>query len=175
MLFYPYSTMECFRWRIADNCGPEKSVKCSLRSRDFLGMSLTTDSQPSQAILLSPGFDKRNPRYYNKNFCIYNISLDCPVEMVELIPTARTTQLSDAQSCRDYLSFHTTSQRTPLIELCGADVKDTLAYRTIPSTSFSAILWSDDNGKDVGRFEILARCKIPEQGYGSGAGRLTPN
>lgn len=171
-LFNPYSTMRCYRWRIADNCGPENTVKCSLRHRDNLYTSLATNSQVSQATLLSPGFGKKNPGYYNKNFCIYNVSLDCPEEMVELVPTARTTQLSDTQSCRDYLSFHVNSQRTPLIELCGAAVKDTLAYRTIPSTSFSAILWSDDNENDQGRFEILARCKVPE---GSGAGRLTPN
>lgn len=115
------STVRCFRWRLADNCGSEHSLKCSLRHRANLYQALATDSSLTQATLLSPGFDRPNQAYYNRNLCIYNISLDCPEEEeVELIPTDRTTYLSDAQTCRDYLSFHVESQTPPLIELCGA-------------------------------------------------------
>lgn len=190
-LFPTHSTVRCFRWRLADNCGPEHSLKCSLRHRANLHQALATDTSRTQATLLSPGFNRpKNQAYYNRNLCIYNISLDCGTEEgegeVELIPTQRTTSLSDAHTCRDYLSFHVESQVPPLLELCGAAVGDPRAYRTIPSSSFSAVLWTNDNDVDLGGFEIVAKCRAPapapapdaappaKQGQGSGAGELTP-
>lgn len=157
--------MRCFRWRIADNCGEDRSLKCSMRHRANLDDTLITDG--SAYHLRSPGFDKRGnrSRYYNRNFCIYNVSLDCPDEMVELVPTSSTTKLSDThpEPCQyqDYLTFHIDSKRKPLIELCGAAVTDRRNYHTIPSSSFHAVLWTNDNSADLGQFEIIAQCKAP--------------
>ena len=171
------SSRRCFRWRLADNCGLENAVKCSLRHRNDLYQSSIASADLNEATLFSPGFEKPRPGYFNKNFCIYNISLDCPDEMVELTPTQTTTGLNDTQSCRDYLSFHVDSQRTPLMELCGSAVSNPSAYRTIQATSFYAVLWSDNDGYDKGKFEIKATCKTAPQGQGegSGAGNLTPD
>ena len=167
--------MRCFRWRLADECGPDNKLKCSLRNRNNLNQPLETDSYRTEVTLRSPGFERKNPGYYNKNFCIYNISLDCPEEMVELIPTKRTTQLSDpTDNCRDYLSFHTDSHRLPLTELCGEEVGDYLAYSTIPSSSFYGVLWSNDDDYERGQYEIVAKCKIPDiQGSGDNDTILT--
>ena len=82
---------------------------------------------------------------------------------MELTPTKLTTQLSSpANSCQDYLSFHTDSHRLPLIELCGEEVGDHLAYKIIPSSSFYGILWSNDDGFEHGQYEIVAKCKPPD-------------
>jgi hypothetical protein len=166
-----YSTRRCFRWRIADSCGQDHTLKCSLRHRENLHESITTNADLTRATIFSPGFEKQKPKYFNRNFCIYNISLNCPDEMVELVPSELTTEFADT---RDYLSFHVNSTRRPFLELNGADVARPSAYTTIPSTSFSTVLWSDHNGKDKGRFEILARCRHQEQREGSGVGTLAP-
>ena len=155
-----HSTMECFRWRLADDCGPDHdTLKCDLRHRTELDQTLIVTSQGSSVTFRSPGFDRRNPGYKNRNLCIYNISLNCDGNAAELEPSTQTTSLSDGDTCQDYLSFHMDSQRQPLMKLCGDDVKDQTKYRTIYSTSFYGVLWSNNNKSESGRFEITATCK----------------
>ena len=60
------------------------------------------------------------------------------------------------------------------MELCGSAVSNPSAYRTIQATSFYAVLWSDNDGYDKGKFEIKATCR-QGLGEGSGAGKLTPD
>ena len=149
--------MKCFRWRAADQCGSDRRLKCALRDRG-LGGDIFTDATLTSATIYSPGFNRG--RYFNRNFCIYNISLQCPDELVELEPTHTTTNLSDSHNCRDYLSFHVDSERQPLMRLCGGDVTDPTKYNTdIPSSNFYGILWTNDNEHQTGRFEIKAKCK----------------
>ena len=176
MSFFLYSTVRCFNWKFADDCGADHdTLRCRLRQRYDFNQSTLISAHSSSATLLSPGYDRTNPGYYNRNYCIYNISLDCPSNVVELEPTSRTTGLSDAQPCRDYLSFHVDSQRHPLIKLCGQDVADATKYSDIQSNNFYGVLWSNHNKVQSGLFEIIARCKnIPAQGSGAGELELAP-
>ncbi len=168
--------MKCFKWRTAEKCGPENSLKCALRQRTDLDATLTTYDNSQNVVILSPGFERQEPAYYNRNFCIYNISLNCQHELVDLTPFHRTTNLSDADTCEDYLSFHVGSRRE--MTLCGSDVKDPTKYHTIPSSSFYGVLWSNHNMFERGRFEIQASCKTPAptpELLGSGDKVLIPN
>ena len=112
--------MKCFRWRIADECGPKKTLKCALRHRVQLdGTLFPLDSLTRSVMIASPGFNRSSPHgaYFNRNLCIYNISLNCSQEMVELEPNIiQTTSLSDAEDCLDYLSFHVPSRREPVMK-----------------------------------------------------------
>ena len=169
--------MKCFRWRIADECGPKRTLKCALRHRVQLdGTLFPLDSLTQSVMITSPGFNRSSPHgaYFNRNLCIYNISLNCPQEMVELEPNLlQTTSLSDAEDCLDYLSFHVPSRREPVMkQLCGAEIMDPTAYSTIPSSNFYAILWSNDNINDLGKYKIRARCKKAESNQGSGNGPM---
>ncbi len=172
--------MKCFKWRTADKCGPENSLKCALRQRTNLDAPLTTYANSQSVVLLSPGFDRQEPHgaYYNRNFCIYNISLNCQHELVDLTPFHRTTNLSDADTCQDYLSFHVGSHRSREMTLCGSDVMNPTKYQTIPSSSFYGVLWSNHNMFERGKFEIQASCKTPASTpelLGSGDKLLIPN
>ena len=151
--------MKCFKWRTADKCGSQNTYKCALRHRADLDATLTTYDNSQSVVLLSPGFDRQDPAYFNRNFCIYSISLKCQYESVALTPFHRTTNLSDADTCQDYLSFHDGSRR--VMTLCGADVMNPTKYHTIQSSSFYGVLWSNHNMFERGRFEIQASCKTP--------------
>ena len=114
---------------------------------------------------LSPGFYRRSasqPKgaYFNRNFCIFNISLDCPDKMAELVPSEHTNSLSDSDTRRDYLSFHTHSSTRPNFKLYGGQIRDASQYQLLPS-SFYGVLWTNDNQNESGRFEIEARCTAP--------------
>lgn len=169
LFFSSYSTVKCFRWRIARQCGDNDDIiKCSLKHRVRLDKILEPTNQGQSVTLLSPGFHRYNttdPKgaYYNRNFCVFNISLSCPEEMVELKPSARTNTLSDAHNCQDYLSFHIHSTPNPLFKLCGSEIMDQTEYSVIPSSSFYGVLWSNDNKTEKGRFEIEAKCKAPSE------------
>ncbi len=172
--------MKCFKWRTADKCGPENSLKCALRQRTNLDAPLTTYANSQSVVLLSPGFERQEHHgaYYNRNFCIYNISLNCQHELVDLTPFHRTTNLSDADTCEDYLSFHVRSHKSREMTLCGSDVMNPTKYQTIPSSSFYGVLWSNHNMFERGKFEIQASCKTPAsipELLGSGDKLLIPN
>ena len=159
-----FSTVKCFRWRVARQCETRQSqVRCSLKHRPNLDVILETNHEQS-VTFTSPGFHRQNttePKgaYYNRNFCIFNISLSCQEELVELKPSERTNSLSDADTCRDYLSFHATSTPYPNFKLCGREIMDTTKYQIIPSSTFYGVLWTNDNQNEWGRFEIEASCK----------------
>ena len=158
--------MKCFRWRVARECGKENvEVKCSLKHRAALDAVLEPMQQGQSVTFTSPGFHRQNttePKgaYYNRNFCIFNISLVCPDRMVELIPLEPTNTLSDSDTCQDYLSFHTHSSSHPHFKLCGRQIMDRTQYQLMPSSRFYGVLWTNNNQNERGRFEIKARCKI---------------
>ena len=149
-------------------CGPNSdTVKCALRHRTKLDSRLTVNTDSTTVTMISPGFNRSHPHgsYYNRNLCIYNISLNCKDENVKLEPHFVTTYLSDADTCLDYLSFHINSQREPLMKFCGTDVMNRRKYRNVPSSSFYGILWSNDNMYQKGKFQIQATCEeLPGSG-----------
>lgn len=153
------STVKCFRVRFADQCGANDELRCALRHRINLDNKAITDSYYSEATFRSPGFFRRRPAYYNRNFCIYNISLTCPEEIVNVEQTV-STGLSDTE---DYLSFHTGSKRKPVKVLNMEKLQNSRSF-TIPSASFYAVLWSNNDKIDGGKFEIKATCQTADQG-----------
>ena len=161
-----FSSVKCFRWRVARECGEDSvEVRCSLKHRSSLDAVLEPTHNGQSVSFLSPGFYRRStsqPKgaYFNRNFCIFNISLDCPEKMAELVPSERTNSLSDSDTRRDYLSFHTHSSSRPNFKLYGGQIRDTSQYQLLPS-SFYGVLWTNDNENESGRFEIEARCKAP--------------
>ena len=174
-----HSTVKCFRWRVARECGRDSlGVKCSLKHRTALDVTLEPLHQGQSVTFISPGFHRQTttkPKgaYYNRNFCIFNISLDCQDEMVELTPSERTNTLSDSDTCQDYLSFHTYSSSHPHIKLCGKQIMDRTEYQLLPSSRFYGVLWTNDNQNERGRFEIKARCNAPSE-ISIGSGRIFP-
>lgn len=162
--------MRCFRWRTGDKCGEEQKLKCSLRHRPNQDRDISTNHDSTEAHFFSPGYDRTNPGYYNKNFCLYNISLDCPDNLVEITPNIPSTPLSDGETCTDYLSFHVdNNKQSPITRLCGASITDPTSYRPlISSPSFHAVLFSDDNGVERGRFSLTAKCYNSQHGSGAG-------
>ena len=169
------SSVKCFQWRVARECGRDRvGVKCSLKHRAALDNTLESTQNRKSVTFLSPGFYRQNtsnPKgaYFNRNFCIFNISLNCDEVMVEMTPLERTNSLSDPDTCQDYLSFHTHSSTRPDFKLCGRQIMDATQYRLLPSSSFYGVLWTNDNKNERGRFEVEARCKTnSETDYGSG-------
>ena len=170
------STMKCFKMRTADGCTEDHNVHCLMRrrSKQVKEDNLLIEGPLRQsATLYSPGYNKTSPFYLNRNFCIYNVSLDCPGQMVSINAKPNTLPLSDTDTCQDYLWFDTSSTGLPR-RICGNEIinfNDTTA-----SSTFLAILWTNGN-KSAGRFEIEARCNhiaLPTGGSGDFTG-LTSN
>ena len=73
--------MKCFRWRVARECGKDNfEVKCNPKHRAALDTILESMHQGQSVTFTSPGFHRQNtsePKgaYFNRNFCIFNISL----------------------------------------------------------------------------------------------------
>ena len=155
--------MKCFKWKTAEECqstrGPQSSqhVKCSLKHRARAEEEIEVGLDDRSATLYSSNYNRTSrPFYLRKNFCIYNISLDCPGEIVSL--TSKLTNpeygLSDKNTCEDYLWFSTSSNGDPK-KICGDDIigfSDNLLTR-----SFLGILWSNEKNSK-GKFQIEARC-----------------
>ena len=147
-------------------CGKNSvEVRCSPKYRADLDADFEPTHNGQSVSFLSPGFYRRStsqPKgaYFNRNFCIFNISLDCPDKMAELVPSEYTNSLTDSDTRRDYLSFHTHSSTHPNFKLCGGQIRDASQYQLLPS-SFYGVLWTNDNQNESGRFEIEARCKAP--------------
>ena len=140
-------------------------VKCSLKHRSNLNAVLEPTYNGQSVSFLSPGFYRQStsqPKgaYFNRNFCIFNISLDCPDKMAELVPSEVTNSLSDSETRRVYLSFHTQSFSRPNFKLYGGQIRDASQYQLLPP-SFYGVLWTNDNQNESGRFEIEARYKAP--------------
>ena len=95
---------------MARECGRDSlGVKCSLKHRAVLDVTLEPIHQEQSVTFISPGFYRQTttePKgaYYNTKYCIFSISLDCPDRMVELIPLEPTNTLSDSDTCHDYTS-----------------------------------------------------------------------
>ena len=160
--------MKCFKMRTADGCtGGASHLRCLMkgRSKQVKESQLLIEGPLRQSVTIySPGHNKTNPFYLNRNFCIYNISLDCPGQRVSLNSKPNTLPLSDADSCQDYLWFDTSSNGQPR-RICGNDIVN--FNDTTDATSFLAVLWTNGD-ESAGRFEIEARCNIMVPAGGSG-------
>ena len=148
--------MKCYKWRTAEDCFSGFHLRCSMRNRSQVEEDITVGPCNRSATMVSPGYCYTNsePYYSNNNFCIYNISLNCPGEMVSLTSKLTDYGLADGETCEDYLWFDTSSTGHPR-RLCGDEIigfKDSLHTQ-----SFIGILWSN-RVKSEGKFEIEARC-----------------
>jgi hypothetical protein len=153
--------------RTADGCnGGAHHLQCLMkgRSKQVKESQLVIEGALQQSVTMySPGHDKTNPFYLNRNFCVYNISLDCPGQRVSLNSKPNTLPLSDADSCQDYLWFDTSSNGQSR-RVCGNEIVN---FNDITDAkSFLAVLWTNGN-KSAGRFEIEARCNTV---YADGSG-----
>ena len=159
--------MKCFKTRTADGCsGGAHHLQCLMkrRSKQVNESQLVIEGPLQQSVTMySPGHHKTNPFYLNRNFCIYNISLDCPGQRVSLNSKPNTLQLSDGDTCQDYLWFDTSSSGQPR-RVCGNEIIN--FNDTTDATSFLAVLWTNGN-RSAGKFEIEARCnKVHADGSG---------
>ena len=147
--------MRCFKWRTAEDCSVDHHLRCSLRNRFSAEVDVTVGPHDHSATLFSPSYNRTsNPFYLNYNFCIYNISLKCPGEIVSLTSKLTDYGLSDGDTCQDYLWLDTSSSGQPL-KICGDDIID---FRdSLNTQSFIGILWSNKDNSE-GKFEIEARC-----------------
>lgn len=152
--------------RIADGCTQGNHIHCLMkrRSKQVKEDQLVVDGPLCQSVTLySPGYNKTSPFYLNRNFCIYNVSLDCPGQTVSINAKPSTRPLSDADTCQDYLWFDTSSSGLPH-RICGSDI---VTYNdTTVATSFLAVLWTNGD-KSAGKFEIEAKCNTHVEGSGT--------
>ena len=151
--------MKCFKMRTATGCGEPNDFRCLMkrRSKQVKEDQLLVEGPLRQSVTFySPGHNKTNPFYLNRNFCIYNISLNCPGQTVSLTSKANTLPLSDADNCEDYLWFDTSSNGLDR-RVCGNDIIN--FNDTTNATSFLAVLWTNEN-KSAGRFEVEASCNM---------------
>ena len=159
--------MKCFKVRTADRCwGGAHHLRCltKRRSKQVNESQLVIEGPLRQSVIMySPGYHKTYPFYMNRNFCVYNISLDCPGQRVTLNSKPNTLQLSDGDTCQDYLWFDTSSSGQPR-RVCGNEIVN--FNDTTHATSFLAVLWTNEK-ISTGRFEIEARCN-QVQADGSG-------
>ena len=150
--------MKCFKIRTADGCtGGANHLQCQMkrRSKQVKEEELVIEGALQQSVTMySPGHSKTRPFYLNRNFCVYNISLDCPGQRISLNSKPNTLAFSDTDTCQDYLWFDTSSNGQPR-RVCG---NETVNFNdTTDATSFLAVLWTNGD-QSAGRFEIEARC-----------------
>ena len=148
--------MKCYKWRIAENCLSGFHLRCSLRSRGNLEEDVMVGLCNRSATMFSPGFcyTETVSYYSNYNFCIYNISLNCPGEIVNLTSRLTDYGLADGDTQEDYLWFDTSSTGHPQ-KICGDDIID--FSDSLHTQSFIGILWSNSINSE-GKFEVEARC-----------------
>ena len=152
--------MRCFKWRTAEDCDSDTGydLRCSLRERSLALDENKVQVGPDDRFVglhspRSPG-QKNQATYRNNNFCIYNISLDCPGEIVTLTSKSSEHSLSDNHTCQDYLWFDTSSNGQPQ-KICGDEIGSFSDH--INTQSFIAVFWSNAN-TNKGSFEIEAHC-----------------
>ena len=147
--------MKCYKWRTAEQCISGHHLHCSLKDRldeEKASEYLKTISD-SLITLHSPNSERERPYYLNNNFCIYNVSLDCPGKIV-CLTSKLNYALADSNTCQDYLWFSTSSNGHPR-KICGNDIID--FSDSLHTQSFIVVLWSN-NKQSEGKFEIEARC-----------------
>ena len=130
----------------------ESEEECKLNPRKKLDKDLPQKNQGQLRTFKSPGFNRQ--RFYNRLFCLYNISLECPGHHVELTAYATTIPFED--DCGDYLAIYSnSSEKNPEKRICGEEL--TNFKMTLKRNSFIAVLWTNNN-LTSGRFEIEAKC-----------------
>lgn len=151
--------MKCFKWRTAEDCDTEMGydLRCSLRERSLVIDEDKVQVRPHNhsVVMHSPSHMHKNQTFYrNNNFCVYNISLDCPGRIVTLTSKLSEHGLSDFDNQQDYLWFDTSSRGVPQ-KIYG----DTIGNFTdhINTQSFISVFWSNRENSE-GKFELEARC-----------------
>lgn len=152
---YIYSTMKCYKWRTAEQCTLGHHLHCALKDR--LGEEKASEYlqviSDSLITLHSPNSERERPYYLNNNFCVYNVSLNCPGKIISL-QSKLDYALSDGETHQDYLWFSTSSTGHSQ-RIYGNEIID--FSDSLHTKSFTAILWSN-NDRSEGKFEIEVRC-----------------
>lgn len=155
-----HSTVRCFKWNMADLCGEDLSLRCSLRNRANSCPDLI-NGMPGSTTMRSPGYCTNNLNYKNNMFCVYNISVsNCDTDRILIRSVDVNSSLSDGNTGEDYLwmDFGTGYTREWTGNQTGS------ISETGPSTSFYAVLWSNKRRERAGgyssrgSFEIEAVC-----------------
>ena len=129
-----------------DEEGAEEECKLFPKTTAVQGVS-THDGGRRQT-LYSPGFKRQNN--YNRFFCVYNVTLDCPGHKVNLASTERS--LPFQADCRDYLAIYTDETNH---KVCSDEFR--YFKMTLNTNHFYAILWTDLR-TSTGKFELEATC-----------------
>lgn len=145
---------------MADLCGSEQSLRCSLKKRTNVCSDLV-NGMPGSVTLRSPGYCNNKLNYMNNMFCVYNISVsNCNSNRIVIRSVDDSSSLSDGDTGEDYLWMDFGSDYTR--EWTG-DELGTIS-ETAPSSSFHAVLWSNkrksksEGYSSRGLFEIEALC-----------------
>ena len=146
----------CYQWRIRNCEGPDV---CELRP---LYISDIKETCHRQSLLYSPKFEERKRRMGKRYFCIYNVSLNCPTESVVIRSSPANTNWPNTEDYNNYVAFYANqSERYPMDTFRG----EKTYRRTLDSSSFFAILWTD-NTNEKRSFELIAECS-KEEGSGN--------
>ena len=161
MLIYFCSDFKCFKHNLCSN------GDCKLNERQRTGDSCNWDlvtanpsSNPNTVYIQSPKHScDSNRRYYNKLYCVYNISLPgCNTTGnggVSILFNEDHIDIVDNSPCRDYVQ---------IVDSIGVREKQCGEYNDlahtqydIADTNFLVIFFSDKTQKDTG-FQLTAQC-----------------
>lgn len=143
--------MKCFKWRV------KRTGDVVLRKRPVDAEQVV--SVGDSVSLRSPGLDD-TPRYKNRMFCLYNISIDdCNSINVQSVTEGDqeyslvvNDENSDIQ--HDYLYLDFGQVHSPET-LYGSDVSN--FSTSVYTSSFYAVFWSNKE-RDAGAFHLQAVC-----------------
>ncbi len=132
----------------------------STSNREIDSMPIPVSARHLTATLLSPQFNslrnKTNQIFGRRYFCIYNVSLSCPRNAVEITSVSEHTTWpgNSNRDCHNYVAFHTSRNSTHLNDrFCGGQFR-----RPLQGRSFLAVMWTDERNNN-GTFQFTASCQ----------------
>ena len=154
--------MKCFKWR-ARQCDDGERCELSNRNDDTEDIAVAN----GRATLLSPNFIKASRRsenfFWDKRYlCIYNVSLSCPGNAVNIKKISSFTSWpTNTEGCQNYLAFYDDRHSSRYQHrYCGSEGVFT---RRLESSSFLAVMWnSDPMFNNSGKFQFRATCADPD-------------
>ena len=150
------STRRCFKWK-ARRCEDE-TEKCGLLDKSNATILAI---QNVEATLSSPNNPETRSDWGKQYFCIYNVSLGCSGNAVEISLAKNDESQSywpqDSDNCENYVAFYANQENSSSVQpYCG---RTNFINQRLESSSFLAILWS--TGKNDGFFKLHAKCTAP--------------
>ena len=150
--------MECFFWRTRE-CEVQ-GEKCEITKKTVEYMAI--ESINKETSIYSPGYFTNKPKVRARYFCVYNVSLDnCPTNEVNIVKKHQNPSWPRlTEECQDYVVFYPDrySQYDPRHKYCGEKEFDI----NMKSSSFLAVLWTDNKPNKRGTFKFQTTCAKPE-------------